>query len=83
MESESERNIRPLDYAWVLSIQEQSIACKVHFEFRPCGTHFIKDEISYTLFTRTYAVKQEKQISITIIITSLFCAEIERKKTES
>ena len=31
----------------------------------------------------TYAVKQEKQISITKIITSLFCAEIERKKTES
>ena len=30
-----------------------------------------------------YVAKQEKRISITKIITSLFCAEIERKKTES
>ena len=31
---ESDKNARPLDYVWVLSIREQCIACKVHFEFR-------------------------------------------------
>lgn len=25
---------------------------KIHFEFRQCGTHFIKDGKSYTLSTR-------------------------------
>ena len=46
---ESDRNARPLDYAWVLSIREQCIAHKVHFEFRQCGTHFIRDGKRYTL----------------------------------
>lgn len=49
---ESDRNARPLDYAWVLSIREQCIAHKVHFEFRQCGTHFIKDGKKYVLATR-------------------------------
>lgn len=33
-------------------IREQCIARKVHFEFRQCGTRFIKDGKSYTLSTR-------------------------------
>lgn len=49
---ESDRNARPLDYAWVLEIREQCIAHNVHFEFRQCGTHFIKDGKAYDLSTR-------------------------------
>lgn len=49
---ESDRNARPLDYEWVLAIREQCIARGVHFEFRQCGTHFIKDGRNYTLSTR-------------------------------
>ena len=57
---ESDRNTRPLDYAWVLSIREQCIAHKVHFEFRQCGTHFIKDGKSYTLSTRNLCSQARK-----------------------
>ncbi|EQB89096.1 protein gp37 [Clostridium punense] len=46
---ESDRNARPLNYDWVLSIREQCIAKRVHFEFRQCGTYFIKDGKKYTL----------------------------------
>lgn len=46
---ESDRNARPLCYDWVLSIREACIRCGVHFEFRQCGTHFIKDGKTYHL----------------------------------
>ncbi len=46
---ESDRNARPLNYNWVLSIREQCIAKGVRFEFRQCGTHFIKNDKEYTL----------------------------------
>lgn len=46
---ESDKNARPLDYEWVLSIREQCISRNVHFEFRQYGTNFIKDEKKYTL----------------------------------
>lgn len=46
---ESDKNARPLDYAWVLHIREQCAASGTHFEFRQCGTHFIKDGKTYTL----------------------------------
>lgn len=46
---ESDRNARPLDYAWVLSIREQCIKNNVKFNFRQCGTNFIKDGITYKL----------------------------------
>lgn len=49
---ESDKNARPLEYDWVLSIREQCVQKGVHFEFRQCGTHFIKDGKSYTLGTR-------------------------------
>ena len=57
---ESDRNARPLDYAWVLAIREQCIAHEVHFEFRKCGTHFIKDGKSYTLPTRVLCSQARK-----------------------
>ena len=40
---ESDSNARPLYYDWVLHIREQCIRADVSFEFRQCGTHFIKD----------------------------------------
>ncbi len=46
---ESDKNARPLDYDWVLQIREQCIFHNVHFEFRQCGTRFIKDDKLYTL----------------------------------
>lgn len=49
---ESDRNARPLDYDWVLDIREQCIRKQVNFEFRQCGTHFIKDGKQYKLRTK-------------------------------
>lgn len=49
---ESDSNARPLDYDWVLNIREQCIRKNVAFEFRQCGTHFIKDGKEYWLQTK-------------------------------
>ena len=49
---ESDRNARSLDYDWVLDLRAQCIRKNVSFEFRQCGTHFIKDGRRYTLQTR-------------------------------
>lgn len=49
---ESDKMVRPLDYDWVLSIREQCLANDVHFEFRQCGTHFIKEGKVYNLKVR-------------------------------
>lgn len=49
---ESDVNARPLDYAWVLNVREQCIRQNVNFEFRQCGTHFIKDGKQYKLQTK-------------------------------
>lgn len=46
---ESDRYARPLDYEWVLQIREECLLRNVHFEFRQCGTHFIKDGKEYTM----------------------------------
>jgi len=46
---ESDRNARPLDYDWVLDIREQCIRNNVRFEFRQCGSNFIKDGKIYKL----------------------------------
>ncbi|MCI8589998.1 MAG: DUF5131 family protein [Clostridiales bacterium] len=48
---ESDYHARPLDYNWVLDIREQCIRKNVSFEFRQCGTYFIKDGKQYTLKT--------------------------------
>lgn len=57
---ESDKNARPLDYNWVLSIREQCISKDVRFEFRQCGTHFIKYGKSYTLNTRDLCSQARK-----------------------
>lgn len=46
---ESDRFARPMEYDWVLSLREQCVRKKVAFEFRQCGTHFLKDGREYTL----------------------------------
>lgn len=46
---ESDRDASVLDYDWVLDIREQCIRKHVSFEFRQCGTHFIKDGKQYRL----------------------------------
>ena len=46
---EYDRNARPLNYDWVLDIREQCIRNNVSFEFRQCGSNFIKDGKLYKL----------------------------------
>lgn len=57
---ESDVNARPLDYAWVLDIREQCIRKNVSFEFRQCGTNFIKDGKKYRLTTRDLCSQAKK-----------------------
>ena len=49
---ESDYNARELNYDWVLNIRNQCVNKKVNFEFRQCGTHFIKDNKTYYLKTK-------------------------------
>ena len=60
---ESDINARPLDFQWVLDIREQCIRKNVSFEFRQCGTYFIKDEKYYKLQTKDL-IKQAKLSNI-------------------
>lgn len=64
---ESDRNARPLNYEWVLNIREQCIRKNVNFEFRQCGTHFIKDNKQYKLQTKDLC-KQAKLANINYTI---------------
>jgi protein gp37 len=49
---ESDKHARVLDYDWVLAVREQCMRQGVPFEFRQCGTHFIRDGKQYTIKTR-------------------------------
>ncbi|MBE6113807.1 MAG: DUF5131 family protein [Erysipelotrichaceae bacterium] len=57
---ESDHYARPLDYDWVLHIREQCIKKNVSFEFRQCGTHFIKEGKVYTLKTKDLCSQARK-----------------------
>lgn len=57
---ESDRDARPLNYNWVLSIREQCISKGVPFEFRQCGTHFIKDDKKYILSVKDLCSQARK-----------------------
>ena len=57
---ESDRNARPPDYAWVLDIREQCIRKNVSFEFRQCGTNFIKDGKQYRIQTKDLCSQARK-----------------------
>lgn len=57
---ESDHNGRPLNYDWVLSIRYQCQIKNTHFQFRQCGTHFIKDGKEYTLHVRELSSQAKK-----------------------
>ena len=57
---ESDYYARPLDYNWVLNIREQCIRKNVAFEFRQCGTHFIKDGKKYKVQTKDLCSQARK-----------------------
>lgn len=57
---ESDYNARPLDYDWVLAIREQCISKGVKFEFRQCGSNFIKDGKLYKLNVRQLCSQAKK-----------------------
>ena len=57
---ESDRFARPLDYNWVLNLRAQCIRKHVNFEFRQCGTYFIKDGKQYKLQTKNLCSQARK-----------------------
>lgn len=57
---ESDRNARPLDYDWVLHLRRQCLQTGTPFEFRQCGTHFIKDGKPYLLKTKDLCPQARK-----------------------
>ena len=57
---ESDRFARPLDYDWVLNLRAQCIRKYVNFEFRQCGTYFIKDGKQYKLQTKDLCSQARK-----------------------
>lgn len=57
---ESDYQARPLNYDWVLNLRNQCISTNTHFEFRQCGTYFIKDEKTYTLNVRQLCSQARK-----------------------
>lgn len=56
---ESDRNARILNYAWVLNLRDQCIRQNINFEFRQCGTYFVKENKLYRLQTKDL-IKQAK-----------------------
>ena len=57
---ESDRYARPMYYDWVLSLRDQCIRQNVSFEFRQCGTHFIKDGREYKMQTKDLYAQAQK-----------------------
>lgn len=57
---ESDKDARPLEYGWVLDIRRQCVAQGVPFQFRQCGTHFIKEDKEYTLNVRELCSQARK-----------------------
>lgn len=63
---ESDYNARPLNYDWVLNIRKQCENKKVNFEFRQCGTHYIKDGKMHYLKTKDLC-KLAKEENINLV----------------
>lgn len=57
---ESDRDSRVLDYDWVLSIRDECIRYGVKFNFRQCGTKFMKDGTVYRLNPRQLCSQARK-----------------------
>lgn len=66
---ESDRNARPLNYEWVLHIRQQCITTNTTFEFRQCGTHFIKEGKLYNLKTKDLC-QQAKKANINFLASN-------------
>ncbi|VYT85516.1 DUF5131 family protein [Clostridium tertium] len=62
---ESDKFARPINYDWVLFIRQQCINKGVSFEFRQCGSNFIKDGKKYTLQAKDLC-KQAKKANINL-----------------
>lgn len=54
------RENKKKSYDWVLNIREQCIRKQISFEFRQCGTHFIKDGKQYKLQTKALCSQARK-----------------------
>lgn len=52
---ESDFEARPLNYDWVVDIRKQCVRKKVNFEFRQCGSNYIKEGKNYRLQPRDLA----------------------------
>ncbi len=57
---ESDRDARPLDYGWVLRLRDQCVSSNTGFQFRQCGSHFIKDGKTYRLNVRDLCSQARK-----------------------
>ncbi|WP_026390998.1 DUF5131 family protein [Haploplasma axanthum] len=57
---ESDINARPLDFDWVLDIRKQCMKHNVNFNFRQCGTNFIKDGEKFFIPTRKLTEQARK-----------------------
>ena len=58
---ESDKDGRILDYDWVLNVREQCIKKNVSFEFRQCGTNFLKDGRLYRI--RTFDLTKQARLA--------------------
>ena len=58
---ESDKDGRILDYDWVLNVREQCIKKNVSFEFRQCGTNFLKDGRLYRI--RTFELTKQARLA--------------------
>lgn len=57
---ESDKNARVLDYNWVLDMRRQCIEKNVSFQFRQCGSNFIKDGRLYKLKVKDLCAQARK-----------------------
>lgn len=57
---ESDYNARQLNYDWVLSLRQQCVNTNTNFEFRQCGTYFIKNAKEYKLNVRQLCSQAKK-----------------------
>ena len=63
---ESDMNARPLYYDWVLNIRKQCVNKNVNFEFRQCGTYFVKEGKKYKIQTKDL-IRQAKLANIDFV----------------
>lgn len=57
---ESDYQARPLNYDWVLSLKSQCVNRNTHFQFRQCGTYFIKDGKEYKISVQQLCSQAKK-----------------------